>query len=69
MSFAGKHDDFDLDDLLEVGRRFGLRGGGRSILERIAAALDRWPEFAGEARLSEEKSEAVRLAFRRHCLP
>jgi serine/threonine-protein kinase HipA len=69
MSFAGKHDDFALDDLLEVGRRFGLRGGGRSILERIAAALDRWPEFAEEARLSEEKSDAVRRAFRRHCLP
>ena len=69
MSFAGKTDDFSLDDLLDVGRRFGLRSGGREILTRIGAALEVWPEQAAEAGVPRDAVDAIQGAFRRHCLP
>ena len=69
MSFAGKTDDFTLDDLLDVGRRFGLRSGGREILARIGAALEAWPEHAAGAGIPGATIDSLEGAFRRHCLP
>jgi serine/threonine-protein kinase HipA len=69
MSFAGKTDEFTLEDLLGVGHSFGLRGGGRRILERIGDALRAWPVLAAEAAVPMDRARAVERAFRRDCLP
>jgi len=69
MSFAGKTDEFTLEDLLDVGRSFGLRAGGRRILERISDALGAWPELAAEAGVPTDRVRSVQRAFRRTCLP
>jgi serine/threonine-protein kinase HipA len=69
MTFAGKTDGFTADDLLDVGRRFGLRAGGREILADIGAALEAWPRHAAEAGVPPDKIAAIQDVFRRECLP
>lgn len=69
MSFAGKFDGFALDDLLTVGELFGLRAGGRAVLEQIGSALEQWPTFAGEAGVDSSRIRAIDGSFRRSCLP
>ncbi len=56
MSVNGKHDDFELADFVAVAKRFGLfkKAGVDPVLEQIAAALVRWPEFAAEAGVPEQ---------------
>ena len=69
MSFAGKFDEFTFADLLRNGEQFGLRGGGRAVLEQIGSALEQWPTLAGEAGVDSGRIRAIDGAFRRPCLP
>ena len=45
MSIAGKRDHFTLDDLIAVGESISIPGPGE-VIDEIAAAVSKWPEFA-----------------------
>ncbi len=51
MSINGKRTDFELEDLLAVGRRFRVIGIRRAkeMLADVHEATERWPEFAERA--------------------
>jgi serine/threonine-protein kinase HipA len=55
MSLNGKRDGFVPEDF-EAGAKSALMKRGRAarIIAEVQAAVRRWPEFAAEARLSDE---------------
>lgn len=58
MSINGKRDDFVTDDLLAVGRRFGLRRSDE-ILQQVRDAVSQWPEFASQAGVDEKTANRI----------
>ena len=48
MSINGKRDHFMLDDLLAVGESISIPKP-LEIVNDVRNAMERWPEFAGEA--------------------
>lgn len=54
MSINGKRDHFLLADLIIVGESISLPRPGE-VIKEVAAAVRRWPMFAGEAGLGEER--------------
>ncbi len=69
MSFAGKHEDFTVDDLLRVGTRFGLDQGGRAIAQEVADALAGWSDVARDAGVPDDRIQRIGGAFRLDCVP
>ncbi len=70
MSLAGKLEDFTPDDLrmlAEAAEQSPSRA--RAALENVAAAVDRWPEFAGEADVEENVAESIGKAHRKKLFP
>jgi len=63
MSANGKLDDFDIKDLQQVAKlipRFNPKG----VIEDVAAALRRWSEFAGVAKVDPKKAAEISKTFR-----
>jgi len=58
MSIAGKRDGFTRQDLLEVGRSIRLRQPER-VIDAVADAVRRWPEFAAQAGVSSDISSDI----------
>lgn len=55
MTLNGKRDGFTLADLEACAKAALMkRGRAAAILDEVAAAVRRWPEFAGEAELADE---------------
>ncbi len=67
MSFAGKRDGFDVADLIEVGKRFGIKQRGRRIIREVADALRGWAEAAREAEVPTALAQAIGESFRLDC--
>lgn len=65
MSVAGRVEGIQRDDLMEVGRRFGVRYPERQ-LDQVAAAVERWPDYAAESGLPEVWMETCRKDHRMH---
>ncbi|MEM9015966.1 MAG: type II toxin-antitoxin system HipA family toxin [Verrucomicrobiota bacterium] len=66
MSVNGKRDDFELEDLLDFAEFSSIRNRqAKSLISRIEEAVARWPEFAAEAGVEEERIEAIGDCFRR----
>ncbi len=53
MSLNGKRDHFSLDDLMAVGDSISLPRTDR-IINEVYAAVERWPEFAGQAGVNDK---------------
>ncbi len=68
MTLAGKRSGITRRDLADVANRFGIDAA--PILDRIDAAIDQWPRFAGEAEgpSSTVKSIQAALAERRQTM-
>lgn len=64
MSIAGKRDDFVRDDLLETGKAMGVKTA-RHVLEEVADAVSRWPEFAGDSGVPADETRAIGKLHRR----
>lgn len=62
MSVNGKFGRIARNDLAAVGERFDVPGVKR-LLDQVAAAVSRWPEFGAEAGLSAGSMERVRKDF------
>ena len=67
MTINGKRDGFTRADLMAVARRFrlGKPGAIEAIWEEVDAAIARWPEWAGRARVASNWIKAVTAAHRR----
>jgi len=55
MTVNGKRDGFTMEDF-EVCARTALmkRGRAKTIIEEVSSVVDRWPEFAREAKVSDD---------------
>ena len=65
MTLNGKRDGFTLADFEVCGKAaFMKRGQAGKIIEEVCAAVQRWPEFATAAELSEDWQNKIRNAHR-----
>jgi serine/threonine-protein kinase HipA len=63
MGVNGKFDGIGRDDLLAVSDRFVVPDAKGAIVD-VRRALERWPEFAAAAKLSEERTAMIAAEFR-----
>ena len=63
LAVNGKHDDIARRDLLLEAERFSI-ASARSILDEVASAIARWPEFAGSADVPKHRMEEIARAHR-----
>ena len=65
MTLNGKRDGFTLIDFEACARSAMMkRGRARTIVNEVCAAVARWSEFAGEARVADEWQGAIGRAHR-----
>jgi serine/threonine-protein kinase HipA len=64
MGVNGKFDGIGRDDLLAVADRFVVPDAKGAIVD-VRNALDRWPEFAAAAKLSEERTAMITAEFQK----
>ena len=57
-SINGKFDQFTRNDLLGLGRTFGIKRADH-ILEEVIAAVARWPKFAAETDIPEAEVKYI----------
>lgn len=67
MSVNGKHDHFERADFGTVAKRFDIlrKNGVNEVIEKTAAALARWPNFAAEAGVPEQTAQKIAAHHRR----
>jgi serine/threonine-protein kinase HipA len=63
MSVNGKFADISRDDLMVVADQSGV-GTAAKVLVQVSAAIEEWPEFAREAKVSP--AEATRIRAHHH---
>ena len=63
MSIRGKFDGITSEDLLLEADRFGVRRP-KDLLAEVRAAIESWPKFAQEARLTASTAAQVQGDFR-----
>ena len=69
MSLNGKRDGFDRSDLITFGRTAGLKAARvESLLDAVVDAVERWPDFAAEAGVSDEQVDDVQNGLRHHAV-
>jgi serine/threonine-protein kinase HipA len=64
MGVNGKFDGIGRDDLLAVADRFVVPDAKGAIAD-VRRALDRWPQFAVTAKLSEERAAVIAAEFQK----
>lgn len=65
MTLNGKREQFVMADLRAGAKSAGLkRGRAETILDEVGAAVGRWKEFAGRAKLADDVAERIRKAHR-----
>ncbi len=65
MTLNGKRDGFSAADFEACAKSAMMkRGRAKAILAEVQAAVERWPEFAAEAKLRDEVSEKVQRGHR-----
>jgi serine/threonine-protein kinase HipA len=69
LSLAGKREGFAAGDLLELGSKFGLQGGGRAVIQQVGQALSGWPPLARASGVPADRVRAIGAAFRTDCIP
>lgn len=58
MSINGKRDHFTRQDLIQVAQNNDLKNPDKVIAD-VITAIEQWPEFAADAGLNEQKTEAI----------
>jgi serine/threonine-protein kinase HipA len=65
MTLNGKRDGFTLGDFEACAKSAQMkRGRAATILDEVRSAVERWPEFAAEARLADEWRDTIRQTHR-----
>jgi serine/threonine-protein kinase HipA len=52
MTVNGKRDNFQLEDLITIGKSISIKKP-QDLIAEVAEAVARWPEFAGQAEVKE----------------
>lgn len=61
MTINGKNRDIGKGDILEAGRAMDISAQKcKNIIDDVAAAVDRWPDFAEKVSIKEETMEMIR---------
>ncbi len=63
MTVRGKREGITREDLLAVAAEMNVKQPG-ALVDEVVAAVDRWPEFAGEAGVPAARIEAIRREHR-----
>jgi len=65
MTVNGKRDGFTLEDLDQCAKAAGMkRGRAKTIVAEVTGAVERWPQFAEEAKLPVNRVESIQKMFR-----
>ncbi len=65
MSMNEKKDDFTLEDFCSCGKTALMkRGRAEAIVDRVSAAVNRWPEFANESDIPSNTIRQIQNSFR-----
>jgi len=65
MTVNGKRDGFSLADLDACAKSAMMkRGRAKAILAEVQAAVERWPEFAAKAKLTDEVNDKIQRTHR-----
>ena len=59
MSVNGKFADISRDDLMVVADKFAI-GTAPKVIEQVADAIAKWPEFARQAKVSDAEVKRIR---------
>jgi serine/threonine-protein kinase HipA len=66
MTLNGKRDGFTQEDFATCARSALMkRGRAATIIDEVLAAVKRWPDFSGEARLADEWRDKIQKTHRR----
>ena len=65
MTINAKRDDFEVSDFVAAGRSAGLKQGrAAALLAEVTNAVERWPDFAKQAKVPTDVVEKIRSAQR-----
>jgi len=64
MSLGGKRDGFTSRDLVDLGKKFGIKHDGEPIIDNIRAALKNWDQLAKEWGVPPKNVTAIKALFR-----
>ena len=65
MSVNGKRDGFALEDLLALAKAADIkRARAKQMVDRVIEVVRNWPDFAGEAGVSEERIKKIQAVQR-----
>ena len=65
MTLNGKRDNFEVDDLLELGRFADLKTRrARTLVAHVHATVSQWPKFAVDAGVSADQLDAIKKTLR-----
>ncbi|MEY4641051.1 MAG: hypothetical protein RLZZ227_1045 [Pseudomonadota bacterium] len=66
MSLNGKRDNFEFEDIEACAQSCSMKKGrAAAILREVLAAVERWPQFAAEAGVTESVARKIQAAHRR----
>ena len=64
MSLGGKRDGFTSRDLIDLGKKFGIKHDGEPIIDNIRTALKDWDQLAKEWGVPPKNVTAIKSLFR-----
>ena len=64
MSLGGKRDGFTSRDVIDLGKKFGIKHDGKPIIDNLRAALKNWDRLAKEWRVPAKNVTAIKSLFR-----
>ena len=67
MSVNGKRDGYTVEDLQAPAKQYEIKGAA-AILDQVAAAVSRWPEFARKAGVDSELAKKISRTHRLHLM-
>ena len=65
MSINGKRDEFEIEDLLALAKAADIkRPRAKQMVDRVIGVVRRWPDYAGEAGVSDARMKKVQSSHR-----
>lgn len=59
MSVGGKREGITPEDLLDLGRKFGIEDDGQEAIEAVGESLTHWEELATAAGVEEQRRAEI----------
>ena len=64
MTLGGKRDGFSVNDLIDTGKRFGVKNDGKAVIENVRDALGNWNNLAGRWDVPKKSIALIKSQFR-----